>query len=145
MERLMGKAYITDGYIFITFQNEYRNFSFSSQGDGTTFKCKELMRCFDSNNLVKDNGTFIMLRNPSKGDRRRQRQRSREFENGWIVKNNVYFLNGDRFLGESENSRLTGTLNGKGTYFWRDGKRVDKLIAMRHSESRSRRSCAHVH
>ena len=100
------------------------------KGDGTTFKCKELSRCFDGNNLVRDNGTFIMLRHPQNSDRRRQRHRSREFDDGWIVKSaqtNVYFLNGDRFLGGSENSRLSSDfyLNGRGTYYWRDGESKD--------------------
>ena len=101
-------------------------------GDGTTFKCKELLRCFDQNKLVRQNGTFIMLRRPPQQQRQAQRRqlqsrqpRTREFNQGWIVQDSVYFVNGDRFVSSAGGiiKSVPPFLSGPGTYYWRDGRK----------------------
>ena len=107
-------------------QGSVLNGSFDGQGlqfrwgDGTTFKCKDLTQCFNQNNLVRQNGTFIKLRRPNL-----KRKRTREFDQGWIVHDSLYFVNGDRFVSSGGAIRNPPFLSGPGTYFWRDGRKFE--------------------
>ena len=94
-------------------------------GDGTIFKCKELARCFDDNNLIRENGTFVPRRQTVRrrsGAKRGRRNQVDETSDGWAVRDgNVYFLNGDRYDGPLE----AQIMHGRGTYYWRDGRKFE--------------------
>ena len=80
--------------------------------------------CFQDNHVVRENGTFTPKRSHQRRRRfRKQRSKNeiKEFDDGWIVGNTIYFLNGDRYVGpRNDNSR--DQMHGNGTYFWRDGR-----------------------